>query len=53
VERFVATLRRDLFDGTWDARHGRFREQPEFDGPLRLIVDEPSGAEEAIQGSTA
>jgi hypothetical protein len=42
VERFVATLRRNLSDGTWDARYGRFRKQPEFDGPLRLVVDEGS-----------
>jgi hypothetical protein len=40
VERFVETLRRDLSDGTWDARYGRFRSQPEFDGPLRLVVGE-------------
>jgi SAM-dependent methyltransferase len=44
VERFVATLRRDLSDGTWDARYGRFRKQPEFDGPLRLVVAEAAAA---------
>jgi len=38
VTRFVETLRRDLSDGTWDARYGRLRTQPEFDGPLRLVV---------------
>jgi hypothetical protein len=52
VERFVATLRRDLSDGTWDARYGRFRKQPEFDGPLRLVVNEASVAEKASRGST-
>jgi hypothetical protein len=36
----IETLRRHLSDGTWDARYGRFRTQPEFDGPLRLIVGE-------------
>jgi SAM-dependent methyltransferase len=34
----VDRLRRDLEDGTWDARHGHLRTQPEFDGALRLIV---------------
>ncbi|WP_242126635.1 class I SAM-dependent methyltransferase [Sphingobium sp. Sx8-8] len=38
VERFVATLERDLENGVWDARFGHFRTQAEFDGPLRLIV---------------
>ena len=38
VERFVAELSRDLADGAWDRRYGHLRHQPEFDGPLRLIV---------------
>ena len=38
VQRFVAALSRDLEDGTWDLRYGHLRTQPEFDGPLRLIV---------------
>jgi len=38
VERFVATLKRDLESGTWDARFGHLRTQSEFDGPLRLVV---------------
>lgn len=38
VDRFVDHLRRDLADGTWDARYGHLRTQPTFDGPLRLIV---------------
>jgi SAM-dependent methyltransferase len=52
VERFVETLRRDLSDGTWDARYGRFRRQSEFDGPLRLVVGEASVAERASRGPT-
>ncbi|MCU1527700.1 MAG: hypothetical protein JWP75_1463 [Frondihabitans sp.] len=36
--RFVASLSADLADGTWDARFGHLREQPTFDGALRLIV---------------
>jgi hypothetical protein len=38
VQRFVADLGRDLADGTWDRRHGHLRTQPQFDGPLRLII---------------
>lgn len=38
VERFVARLRRDLDEGTWDRRYGHLRKQPSFDGPLRLLV---------------
>lgn len=38
VRRFVDTLRRDLSDGTWERRYGRLRNQPYFDGPLRLVV---------------
>jgi SAM-dependent methyltransferase len=36
--RFASDLGRDLADGTWDARYGHLRAQPEFDGSLRLIV---------------
>ena len=36
--RFERGLGSDLADGTWDARHGQLRAQPEFDGSLRLIV---------------
>ncbi|HEY7074991.1 MAG TPA: methyltransferase domain-containing protein [Solirubrobacteraceae bacterium] len=38
VERVVRDLRRDLEDGTWDARHGELRELDEYDAGLRLIV---------------
>jgi len=37
---YVAHLRRDLADGTWDAAHGALRNQPVFDGSLRLVVAE-------------
>ena len=37
VDRFVAQLGQDLADGTWDARYGHLRTQPEFIGSLRLI----------------
>jgi hypothetical protein len=40
VQRGVAALRRDLDDGTWDARHGQLRQLPEYDVGLRLIVAE-------------
>jgi hypothetical protein len=38
VARVVTAVRRDLDDGTWDARHGHLRELREYDGGLRLIV---------------
>jgi SAM-dependent methyltransferase len=38
VERGVAKLRRALADGSWDARHGYLRTQPERVGAVRLIV---------------
>lgn len=38
---YVAHLRRDLEDGSWDARHGALRAQAEFDGSLRLFVATP------------
>jgi SAM-dependent methyltransferase len=38
VERVVRDLRRDLEDGTWDARHGELRELGEYDAGLRLVV---------------
>jgi SAM-dependent methyltransferase len=34
-------LRRDLDDGTWDARYGHLRAQPTFDGSLILLVNTP------------
>jgi SAM-dependent methyltransferase len=37
-ERFETDLGRDIADGTWDAKHGHLRDQPQFDGSLVLIV---------------
>lgn len=39
--RYVDHLRRDLESGAWDARHGHLRQQPDFDGSLRLVVSRP------------
>lgn len=39
--RFVAHLRRDLADGTWERNHGHLRSQPTFAGSLRLVVGLP------------
>ncbi len=36
--RFVEKLSRDIESGAWDAKYGRLRTQPHFDGSLRLIV---------------
>ena len=41
VERVCAQLRRDLADGTWDARHGHLRELDSCDVGQRLIVATP------------
>lgn len=40
--RFVERLSTDLDTGAWDARYGRLRQQPEFDGGLRLITGRPA-----------
>ena len=37
-ERLNAVLGADLRSGAWDARHGRLRSQPWFEGSLRLIA---------------
>ncbi len=37
-QRVVTALRRDLADGTWDARHGALRTLDEYDVGLRLVV---------------
>jgi hypothetical protein len=39
-ERAVAALRRDLEDGTWDARHGHLRALDAYDAGLRLVIHE-------------
>ena len=41
VERVVAAVRRDLEDGSWDARHGALRTVDEYDAGLRLVVARP------------
>ncbi len=41
VRRVVDAVRRDLDDGTWEARYGHLRQLSELDVGLRLIVDEP------------
>jgi SAM-dependent methyltransferase len=38
VERAVKALRRDLADGSWDARHSELRTLDEYDVGLRLVV---------------
>ena len=42
VERFETELRRDLESGAWDEKYGSFRELPEFDGGLRLVISRPA-----------
>jgi hypothetical protein len=37
-ERAVDALADDLASGRWDARHGRLRELPCYDGGLRLVI---------------
>jgi hypothetical protein len=39
VERAVSAVRRDLNDGTWDARNGALRELDEYDAGLRLVLN--------------
>lgn len=36
--RFVERLNHDLQCGVWDAKHGHLRQQPFFEGSLRLVV---------------
>jgi SAM-dependent methyltransferase len=38
VERAVEAVRRDLEDGSWDARHGELRAIEEYDVGLRLLT---------------
>jgi len=38
VARFEADLKRDLETGAWAARYGQMRNEPFFDGSLKLIV---------------
>ena len=41
IERFERDLARDLADGSWDARWGRLRTRPQFDGSLVLVTARP------------
>ena len=43
VQRVVSSLRRDVEDGSWDARHGELRTLDEHDVGLRLIVARRAG----------
>jgi SAM-dependent methyltransferase len=38
VERVTTTLAHDLRSGRWDREYGHFRDLPEFDGGLRLVI---------------
>jgi len=38
AERFVKTLSADLQSGAWEKRYGKWRQQPFFEGSLRLVV---------------
>lgn len=42
VARVVEAVRRDLEDGTWDARHGHLRDLAEYDAGLRLVTHSPA-----------
>jgi SAM-dependent methyltransferase len=42
IDRVVEAVRRDLRDGTWDARHGHLRELDSYDAGYRLVVSNPS-----------
>ncbi|HEV3321411.1 MAG TPA: methyltransferase domain-containing protein [Solirubrobacteraceae bacterium] len=37
-QRVLTALSADLTSGVWDARHGRLRTQPAYDGGLRLVI---------------
>ncbi|HEV7760645.1 MAG TPA: methyltransferase domain-containing protein [Acidimicrobiales bacterium] len=39
--RFVERLSADLASGAWDRRYGHLRQQPTFDGSLRLVTAVP------------
>jgi SAM-dependent methyltransferase len=40
--RFTEHLSRDLQSGAWDARYGRLRKQPTYEGSLILVVSTPA-----------
>lgn len=37
-------LRADLDSGAWDSEHGHLRRRPDYDGALRIVVDDPTAA---------
>jgi hypothetical protein len=43
VDDFHHRLTADLASGEWDRRYGEFRNLPEFDGGLRLVISRPEG----------
>jgi SAM-dependent methyltransferase len=42
IDRVVTAIRRDLDDGSWDARHGELRTLDAYDAGLRLLVNTPA-----------
>jgi hypothetical protein len=42
VERIFDRLAGDLESGRWDEEHGALREQPSYEGSLRLVISEPA-----------
>lgn len=42
VARVVAAVRRDLADGTWEARYGHLRQLAAYDAGMRLLVNTPA-----------
>ncbi|PWI45333.1 class I SAM-dependent methyltransferase [Streptomyces sp. ICBB 8177] len=42
ADAYTDHLRRDLADGTWDARYGSLREQPSYEGSLVLVRAVPA-----------
>jgi SAM-dependent methyltransferase len=53
VNRVVEAVRRDLEDGTWDARHGHLRELDEYDAGLRLLVSQPANVAKPTERAAA
>lgn len=44
VERVVSSVKRDLGDGTWDAKFGALRRLSEYDAGMRMLVHLPGGS---------
>ena len=42
TERGISRLADDLKSGAWDKRYGHLRQQPEFEGALKIIVNRPT-----------